>query len=40
MVVQNRCSATAILTGKMKIEGDLNFMAEFRELFTPLKIKE
>ncbi|MCP3955226.1 MAG: AMP-binding protein, partial [Desulfobacterales bacterium] len=31
---------TAILTGKMKIEGDLNFMAEFRELFTPLKIKE
>jgi long-chain acyl-CoA synthetase len=28
---------TAVLTGKMTIEGDLNFMAEFREMFTPLK---
>lgn len=27
---------TAVLTGKMKIEGDINFMSEFREMFTPL----
>jgi putative sterol carrier protein len=28
---------TAVLTGKMAIEGDVNFMAEFREMFKPLK---
>ena len=28
---------TAVLTGKMKIEGDINFMAEFKEMFTPIK---
>ena len=28
---------TAVLTGKMKIEGDINFMAEFKEMFSPLK---
>lgn len=28
---------TAVLTGKMTIEGDINFMAEFREMFSPLK---
>jgi len=27
---------TAVVTGKMKIEGDLNFMPKFREMFTPL----
>ena len=31
---------TAVLTGKMKIEGDINFMAEFREMFTPLNNKQ
>jgi long-chain acyl-CoA synthetase len=28
---------TAVLTGKMSIEGDINFMAEFRGMFKPLK---
>ncbi len=27
---------TAVVTGKMTIEGDVNFMAEFREMFKPL----
>jgi len=27
---------TAVLTGKMNIEGDVNFMAEFREMFKPI----
>ncbi len=27
---------TAVLTGKMQIEGDINFMAEFRGMFKPL----
>jgi len=27
---------TAVVTGKMTIEGDVNFMAEFREMFSPL----
>lgn len=30
---------TAVLTGKMSIEGDVNFMATFREMFAPLKAK-
>ncbi len=28
---------TAVVTGKMQIEGDLNFMAQFREMFQPLE---
>jgi len=28
---------TAVLTGKMAIEGDVTFMPEFRGMFTPLK---
>ena len=27
---------TAVVTGKMTIEGDVNFMAEFREMFKPI----
>ena len=27
---------TAVITGKMQIEGDLNFMGTFREMFKPL----
>ncbi len=27
---------TAVMTGKMKIEGDVNFMAEFREMMKPI----
>jgi long-chain acyl-CoA synthetase len=27
---------TAVVTGKMTIEGDVNFMAEFREMFKPV----
>lgn len=28
---------TAVLTGKMSIEGDVNFMGEFRQMFKPLE---
>ena len=27
---------TAVVTGKMTIEGDVNFMGQFREMFRPL----
>ena len=30
---------TAVVTGKLKIEGDMNFMPQFREMFTPLKVE-
>lgn len=30
---------TAVVTGKLKIEGDLNFMPQFREMFAPMKIE-
>jgi putative sterol carrier protein len=29
-------SVTAVVTGKMSVEGDIAFMAKFRELFKPL----
>jgi len=28
---------TAVVTGKLKIEGDMNFMPQFREMFEPMK---
>lgn len=28
---------TAVVTGKLKIEGDMNFMPKFREMFKPIK---
>ena len=30
---------TAVVTGKLKIEGDVNFMPQFREMFAPLKVE-
>ncbi|MBW1984868.1 MAG: AMP-binding protein [Deltaproteobacteria bacterium] len=30
---------TAVVTGKMTIEGDVNFMAEFRSMFKPLALE-
>jgi putative sterol carrier protein len=29
-------SVTAVVTGKMSVEGDVAFMAKFREMFEPL----
>jgi len=30
-------SVTAVVTGKMSVEGDVAFMAKFREMFRPLE---
>ena len=35
--MHQRHTATAVVTGKMSVEGDVAFMAKFREMFRPIE---